>query len=135
MSDEKLLSAPHAAQSDRVGGVARQTVRVRGAEVETYRLDCDSAAARTELVWAHGWGQSHRALLPLAEAMRRTAGSVLLDLPGFGASPEPPSAWSTTEYADAAAEWLAAAPHPGPLPAGGERVRGGEGRTPLSAGL
>ncbi len=128
MSDEKLLSAPQMAQSDRTGGVARQTVRVRGSEFATYRFDGDSPAARTELVWAHGWGQSHRALLPLAEAMRRAARSTLLDLPGFGASPEPPAAWSTAEYADAAAEWLGAinaTPAPSPASGGGPGWRSG----------
>jgi pimeloyl-ACP methyl ester carboxylesterase len=49
-------------------------------------------------------------LLPLAEAMRRTAGSVLLDLPGFGASPVPAAPWDTANYADAIAEWLATLP-------------------------
>ena len=63
--------------------------------------------AQPLLVWAHGWGHTHRNMLPLAEAMRRAAGSVLLDLPGFGASPPPPDAWGTADYADAVAEWLA----------------------------
>ena len=31
---------------------------------------------------------------------------MLLDLPGFGASPLPPDAWGTADYADAVAEWL-----------------------------
>ncbi len=34
------------------------------------------------------------------------APSILLDFPGFGASPLPLTAWGTAEYADAAAEWL-----------------------------
>ena len=85
----------------------RDMAIVRGAEFALFRLDGDSPRRPVELIWAHGWGQSHRALLPLAEAMRRLGGSVLLDLPGFGgASPEPPEAWSTADYADAAAEWL-----------------------------
>jgi pimeloyl-ACP methyl ester carboxylesterase len=62
------------------------------------------------LVWAHGWGHTHRNLLPLAEATRRLGRSVLLDLPGFGDSPPPPDAWGTGDYADAVAEFLAARP-------------------------
>lgn len=81
---------------------------MRGAELAVFDLDGDSPAHRPLLVWAHGWGQTHAALLPLAEAMRRSARSILLDLPGFGASPAPPAAWSTADYADAVAEWLAA---------------------------
>ena len=34
----------------------------------------------------------------------------MLDLPGFGASPAPPDAWGTADYADAVAEWLAGLP-------------------------
>jgi pimeloyl-ACP methyl ester carboxylesterase len=62
------------------------------------------------LVWAHGWGHTHRNMLPLAEAGRRLGGSVLLDLPGFGDSPPPPDPWGTEDYADAVAEWLAQRP-------------------------
>jgi pimeloyl-ACP methyl ester carboxylesterase len=49
-------------------------------------------------------------LLPLAEAMQSSGRSVLLDFPGFGASPLPPEAWGTAEYADACAEWLGTLP-------------------------
>jgi pimeloyl-ACP methyl ester carboxylesterase len=66
----------------------------------------DSAAGATELVWAHGWGQTHAAFLPLAQTVRPAVASLMIDFPGFGASPLPPDAWGTADYADAAAEWL-----------------------------
>lgn len=79
-------------------------VRVRGADLTLFR-----AGARVEgaplLVWAHGWGHTHRNMQALADAMRGSP-SVLLDLPGFGDSPPPPDPWSTADYADAIAEWL-----------------------------
>jgi pimeloyl-ACP methyl ester carboxylesterase len=86
--------------------VNAETVRVRDTEFAVFHLAGDSAAGPVELIWAHGWGQTHHALLPLAQAMRRAARSVLIDLPGFGASPLPPGPWSTADYADAVAEWL-----------------------------
>jgi pimeloyl-ACP methyl ester carboxylesterase len=88
--------------------VRTEVVRAGGADVALFRLDGDSptATAAPLLVWAHGWGHTHAALLPLAQAMRRTAASVLIDLPGFGASPLPQAAWGTADYADAVAEWL-----------------------------
>ena len=89
-----------------------ETVEAGGTELALFRVAGDSPAGAPLLVWAHGWGHTHRALLPLAEAMRRRAPSILLDLPGFGASPPPPGAWTTADYADAIAEWL------GRLPAG-----------------
>jgi pimeloyl-ACP methyl ester carboxylesterase len=88
-------------------GVTSEAVRARGADLALFRLDGDSAAGAIELIWAHGWGQTHEALLPLAQAMRHAARSILIDFPGFGASPIPPAPWSTADYADAMAEWLA----------------------------
>ena len=73
----------------------------------------DAGRGDLEFVWAHGWGNTHAALLPLAQTMRHRARSWLLDLPGFGAAPPPTTAWSTADYADAAAEWLATLP---PMP-------------------
>src|SRR5438552_4080584 len=91
-----------------MAGMKRRTVHVAGADIAVFCVNRDSPVESPELIWAHGWGQSHAALLPLAQAMRRSARSTLLDLPGFdGALPEPPGAWSTADYADAAAEWLA----------------------------
>jgi pimeloyl-ACP methyl ester carboxylesterase len=87
----------------------QRTVRVRGADIALYERHGDSARAAPQLFWAHGWGQSHRDLLPLADAVQRHGGTLLFDLPGFGASPPPPAAWSTADYADAVAEILAAA--------------------------
>lgn len=83
-----------------------RTIHARGAEFAVFALDRNSRRADRLLVWAPGWGQSHDDLLPLAELVRRCGRSLLLDPPGFGASPPPP-AWSTSDYADAAAEWLA----------------------------
>ncbi len=82
------------------------SVRLRGTDLALFRLDGDAAAGPVELIWAHGWGQTHAALLPLAQAMRRSARSILIDFPGFGASSLPPVPWSTADYADALAEWL-----------------------------
>jgi pimeloyl-ACP methyl ester carboxylesterase len=87
-----------------------EVVRVRGTEMALFHLEGDSGERTVELVWAHGWGQTHEALLPLAQAMRRSARSILIDLPGFGASPAPPGPWGTADYADAFAEWLGGLP-------------------------
>jgi pimeloyl-ACP methyl ester carboxylesterase len=75
-----------------------------------FRLDGDTSDRAPLLVWGHGWGHTHGALLPLAESLRRIASSVLVDFPGFGESPLPPGAWATENYADATAEWLATLP-------------------------
>ncbi len=90
--------------------MTRETVRVRGTDFAVYHLNGDRAASAPLLIWAHGWGHTHRNFLPIAEAMRHYSGSVLIDLPGFGASPAPPEPWGTADYADAMAEWLGRLP-------------------------
>src|SRR5258707_1267413 len=77
-----------------------------GAAFAAFRLQGAAERAVPLLIWAHGWGHTHQALLPLAQAMRSAADSWLVDLPGFGASPLPPGPWGTENYADAMAEWL-----------------------------
>ena len=62
------------------------------------------------LIWGHGWGQSGGALLPMAESLGAFAGSAVLDFPGFGGSPPPPTTWGTEEFADHVAKWLASTP-------------------------
>ena len=66
--------------------------------------------APLHFIWAHGWGQDHRAFLPLATALERRGTHSLVDFPGFGDSPPPPAAWSTADYADAMADWLSTLP-------------------------
>jgi pimeloyl-ACP methyl ester carboxylesterase len=84
--------------------------RAGDAAFATFRVSGAAPPGAAELIWAHGWGHSHQALLPLAQAMRTQADSRLVDLPGFGASPIPPGPWGTKDYAEAMAEWLATLP-------------------------
>ena len=44
----------------------------------------------------HGWRRSHEDWAPLLNGLPALA----LDLPGFGASPPPPGAWGSAEYAE-----------------------------------
>lgn len=80
------------------------------AQFAAFRLGVNAGAGSPLLVWGHGWGHTHQALLPLAEAVQGLAPSLLVDFPGFGASPMPPTAWGTADYADAVAEWLRSIP-------------------------
>lgn len=58
------------------------------------------------VVWAHGWGQSHESLMQLAAPFQHGYRHIMVDFPGFGASPPPPDAWGTADYADAMAALL-----------------------------
>ena len=58
------------------------------------------------LVWAHGWGQSHESFMQLAAPFQQGYHHIMVDFPGFGASPPPPAIWSTADYADAIASLI-----------------------------
>lgn len=58
------------------------------------------------ILWAHGWGHTHEAFLPLAESLARQGRHILIDLPGFGQTPRPDTDWATEDYADALAAWI-----------------------------
>lgn len=61
---------------------------------------------RPEIVFAHGWARNHRDFIPAAEALVGQHRSMLVDLPGFGATPRPAEGWTTKDYADHAAAFL-----------------------------
>ena len=63
--------------------------------------------AKWHFVWAHGWGQNRAALKPLAQSLFTTGTHDFVDFPGFGNSPKPDTAWTTADYADFMARWLA----------------------------
>ncbi|PCJ98532.1 MAG: alpha/beta hydrolase [Zetaproteobacteria bacterium] len=58
------------------------------------------------IIWAHGWGHSHKNWTALITPLEQQARHISLDLPGFGQSPPPPNHWGTEHYADAIATWI-----------------------------
>ncbi len=59
-----------------------------------------------KVVFAHGWGRSHRDFIPVAEALAPSIDAYLFDLPGHGKSERPDDAWGTVEYAEYMARHL-----------------------------
>ena len=59
------------------------------------------------LLALHGWGRSHADFVPMLagsiDAVRQSSetpiDAIALDLPGFGATPPPPEAWGTANFA------------------------------------
>ena len=51
------------------------------------------------VVLLHGWGASSQSLAPLCGALADAFRILAVDLPGFGWSQAPPTAWGTAEYA------------------------------------
>jgi len=87
-----------------------ERVVLREAPVAYQSIGAALGTAPVHFIWAHGWGQDHRAFLPLATALERRGTHSLIDFPGFGESPPPPTSWSTADYADAMADWLSTLP-------------------------
>ena len=56
-----------------------------------------SGADTPALLALHGWGRSHADFAAVLGA----GSAISVDFPGFGASPVPPSAWGSPEYAEA----------------------------------
>lgn len=53
------------------------------------------------LVFLHGWGQNIEMMYPLSEKYEEHFNTLVIDLPGFGKSAEPESAWSVYDYSEA----------------------------------
>lgn len=68
-----------------------------------YRMLGDGAP----VVMLHGWGASAELMMPLAQKLVPFGYTAhLLDLPGHGASPEPPCAWSIADYAQLVVRYI-----------------------------
>lgn len=60
----------------------------------------------TPIIWAHGWGQSHKSLELLAQSIEKEGYHIMVDFPGFGKSPSPAEPWGSEDYAAAIAAFL-----------------------------
>ena len=58
-----------------------------------------------DIVFLHGWGQDKRAFEPILEVFQHDYKCHVIDLPGFGETPEPDSAWVPGQYADYVASY------------------------------
>ncbi len=58
------------------------------------------------IVLLHGWGQNIQMMQGIGNHFKDTHRIIILDLPGFGKSPEPNTVWTIDDYADALKELL-----------------------------
>ena len=70
--------------------------------VQDYRLNVEvlGPSEGPALLLLHGWGRSRQDMRPLAESLASPFQAHLVDLPGHGASPDPPEPWGVPEHAD-----------------------------------
>ncbi|MCL2003565.1 MAG: alpha/beta hydrolase [Oscillospiraceae bacterium] len=60
------------------------------------------------LLFLHGWGVGHESYLPLLNRLAVTHTVYAPDMPGFGKTPEPETAWGADGYADFVSAYCAA---------------------------
>lgn len=68
-------------------------------EVEGQRVRLLTAGTGPPVVVLHGWGGRIESMAPVLRCLEGSFRLVALDLPGFGQSPAPGSAWGTPDYA------------------------------------
>lgn len=59
------------------------------------------------IVYLHGWGQNIEMMEPIAKPFEDTHRLIILDLPGFGSSDEPETAWTLNDFVEMLKELLA----------------------------
>ncbi|MDQ4024946.1 MAG: alpha/beta hydrolase [Actinomycetota bacterium] len=87
------------------------TVEVRGQRTRLVDLGAGSGAGAggEPVVVLHGWGGRVESMAPVVSCLAGPRRVLSLDLPGFGESPAPVTAWGTAEYAEFVAAVLAGA--------------------------
>jgi pimeloyl-ACP methyl ester carboxylesterase len=77
--------------------------------VQGLRVAYDMAGEGAPLLLLHGWGVERSVFAPLQQHFARYMQVWSLDLPGFGASGEPPAVWGVSNYADFVQDFCLAA--------------------------
>ena len=76
-------------------------------EFLTSEQECGGGVKSKEtLVLLHGWGGNTKSLRPLAEMIAPHDKTILIDLPGFGESSNPPKTWGVEEYTKCIGEFV-----------------------------
>ncbi len=60
----------------------------------------DYGEGENTLILLHGWGQNIEMMKSLGDKLKKSNRIIIVDLPGFGESPEPKEIWSIYDYAD-----------------------------------
>lgn len=58
------------------------------------------------MVILHGWGSNSEVMMPLADQLKQTRTCYLIDLPGFGNTPEPEHPWNVDDYANLVQQFI-----------------------------
>lgn len=68
---------------------------------QTINYELYGHSSKTTIVFLHGWGAKGSLMKPMADPLAKKNRVLVMDLPGFGQSPEPTSVWSIDDYVKA----------------------------------
>ncbi|MDE6672605.1 MAG: alpha/beta hydrolase [Ruminococcus sp.] len=74
--------------------------------VNNIRINYEQKGSGDLIVLLHGWGSNIKLFANLIELLSRKYTVVAMDMPGFGESQEPPSAWCVDDYVDFVIDFL-----------------------------
>lgn len=60
----------------------------------------DYGGCDNTLVLLHGWGQNIEMMKPIGDKLKKNNRIIIVDLPGFGGTPEPKTIWTMYDYAE-----------------------------------
>ena len=72
----------------------------QGNETESARVFYECSGSGPAVMLLHGWGCNHTFWAPIAQVLSRSFTVYNFDLPGFGQSDEPMTAWGVNEYVE-----------------------------------
>jgi pimeloyl-ACP methyl ester carboxylesterase len=76
------------------------------ADIEGKKIYYEIAGTGPAIIWVHGWGGSSKSLRALHDQASKNFTSILIDLPGFGQSQNPPKDWGVIEYAKIVTDFI-----------------------------
>lgn len=76
------------------------------AEINGLRINYQMSGRGRPVVILHGWGARIESVAPIHRHLERHFTVYSLDLPGFGASQDPPAPWGSDDYKDLVARFL-----------------------------
>ena len=60
----------------------------------------DYGEGKNTIVLLHGWGQNIEMMKPVGDKLQKNNRIIIIDLPGFGKTPEPSEIWTMYDYAE-----------------------------------
>ena len=79
--------------------------------VNSIKINYEQKGDGDLVVLLHGWGSNIKLFANLIDLLSRKYTVVAMDMPGFGESAEPPSAWCVDDYVDFVIDFLKDYPH------------------------